>query len=324
MAARVRACAALIGRSLLVLWLAVTLLFVMLAMLRGNPVSLFLDPRLTPELQLRLKAAYGYDAGHLERYFRYLGNVASGDLGVSFTQRQPVARVLFNSVGQSLWLGCFSFVLAMLLCLLLLVALNQRRFVMLKSICRFSVSLMLSMPAFILAALAISILGVRSRWLPIFGTRDLFSSASSPLGEVLELVRHSLLPGFSIAIPLAALFVTYLNQRLARLDNAPFIVSARGRGISELRIFFNHKLRTILPSFVQLCGLYLPSVVGGTLIVESMFGWSGLGLLLIDGVFSRDYPLLMGGCIFSAALVIPGYELADYLRVRIGEGEELP
>lgn len=321
MARKIRAFFALFLHSLLVLWLVVTFLFCLLAVLRGNPISLYLDPRLTPELQDKLKLIYGYDAGHFERYVRYLGNVATGELGVSFVHSKPVTRVLRSAIGRSLWLGSFSFFLAVVLCGGLLVTSNQRGFPLLKRFSRFLVPVILSLPAFTLAALAISFLGVRFDWFPIYGTGSLFRDGTSSWAQFGDLLRHSILPGFSIAIPLSVQFVAYFEQRLENLDEAPFVISARGRGVSERRIFFNHKLRTIFPSFIQLCGLYLPAIICGVVIVEAMFGWSGFSALLIDATMARDYPLLMGCSIWCAALLIPGYELADYIRARLGEGE---
>ncbi|MDJ0838035.1 MAG: ABC transporter permease [Acidobacteriota bacterium] len=309
-----------LARYLLVLWLAVTLLFIALNLLKGNPVELFLDSRVKPEVQERLMQIYGYDAHPVKRYVLYLGNVVRGRLGHSFVHGKPVSFLLANSIGKSLWLALFSFTVSLILCFSLLAGMAQRRFPWLRKACSAFVSIAMAMPPFIVAVLLLGIVSVRLGWLPQYGTRDLFATETGTLGAFWDLFRHTILPGFAIAIPSAGQFAAYLHERLEKLEDAPFVLSARGRGVSERRVFTNHQLRTLLPSFIQLCGLFLPALAGGVMVIEAIFGWSGMGALLIDSVSGRDYPLLLGGCIWCAALVIPGYEMADYFSNRWGTG----
>ncbi len=312
-----------LAHFVLVLWLVVTLLFCILVIIRGNPVSLFLDQRLTPELQENLKQIYGYDRTPLAQYFHYLGNLARGEFGASFSQKQSVRDVLGARIGKSLWLGGLSYVLAIGLTLLILMGLHLPKWLWLRRFCEGLYTMFLTIPAFIFATLFIAWLGVRLNWFPVFGSRSLFQEETSGLAAFGNLLYHSILPAFSVALPLCGRFTAFLNGQLNRLDNAPYIMSARGRGLSERRIFFNHKMRALLPVFIQLMGLYLPMIAGGALVIEIMYGWSGLGVVMMDAVLARDYPLLMGGCLWTAFFVIPGYELADYIRERLPGQEAL-
>jgi len=306
-----------VGHFLFVLWLAVTLLFCALVMVRGNPVTLFLDQRLTPELQENLKKIYGYDRSPLSQYVHYLGNLTRGQFGVSFSHKQPVRDVLSNRIGKSLWLGAFSYLLAIALSLLLLMGLQLAPSQKVKRLCELIYTGLLTIPAFIFAALFIAFFGVKLKWFPVFGSRSLFQEELHGLAALGNLVYHSIMPAFSVALPLAGRFTAYLNGQLNRLEKAPYIMSARGRGLSERRVFFNHKMRSLMPVFIQLMGLYAPMIAGGALVIEIMYGWSGMGIVMMEAVFSRDYPLLLGGCLWTAFFVIPGYELADFLRERL-------
>ncbi len=302
---------------LFVVWLVITILFLALVLMKGNPVSLFLDPRLSPELQVRLKKIHGYDRPPLEQYLNYLKNVSGGELGISFMYKRPVKDVLASRLGKTLWLGGLSYCLGTVLCLLLLMGLNLPRSAWLRRGWEMVYLLFLTVPSFIFATLFIAILGVRLKLFPIFGSRDIFAVETFGWQAFLNMLFHSVLPAFSLALPMAGQFTSYLHEQMRILDGKPYILSARGRGVSEWRIFLNHKLRSLLSSFIQLAGLYLPMIAGGALVLEAMFGWSGMGLVLVDATLARDYPLLLGGCLLTAFFVIPGYELSDYVRETI-------
>ena len=310
MADRLRTGIGLLARYLLTLWLAVTGLFLAMVALKGNPVSLYIDPRLSPELITRLERIYGYDAGHVERYFRMMGNLARGELGVSFTHKQPVRELLGPAGRRSLVLAGASLSLALLLALILLAAHARIAPPSVRRVARGLVTTSLTMPPFVVGAMLLSLVATRIDWLPQFGTAPLFDEPGDWPGRV----RHLILPALSLAIPMAGQLAAYLSEHLARLEHAPFVISARGRGVSGRRIFWNHQLRLMLPEVAQLLGLYLPALAGGVIIIESLFGWSGIGLLLIDAAGAHDYPLLIGGCLWCAVFVIPGYELADRFR----------
>ena len=302
----------LIFRYLLTIWLAVTALFVLLVLIRGNPIGMYVDTRLTPERQANLKRIYGYDRPAIVQYGHYLRNLGRGELGLSFTYKEPVARLLLQRLGNTIWLGTFTYLLGFVLCAFLVYGLSRPGWM--ARLCGVLHSVSLSVPSFLLATLFIAVLGVRLKLLPLYGSRSLFADETHAF---LDLLRHSLMPAFSMAIPLAGQLAAWFQEHVRQLDEAPFVLAARGRGVPERRIFFNHKLRTILPGVIQVAGLYLPMIVGGALAMEALFGQAGIGLLLFDAALARDYPLLLGGCILTALLVIPGYELADWFRDRL-------
>jgi len=302
----------LLARSLLTLWLAVTGLFLAMVVLKGNPVSLFIDPRLSPELIEQLERIYGYDAGHGERYLRMMGNLARGELGVSFAHKRPVRELLGPAGRRSLVLAAAALLLALPLALVLLAGHGRAAPNAIRGLARGLVTITLTMPPFVVGALLLSLVATRLDWLPQFGTAPLFDEP----GDWTARARHLILPALSMAIPMAGQLAAYLSEHLARLEDEPFVTSARGRGVGPWRIFWNHQLRLMLPGLVQLLGLYLPAMAGGVFIVEALFGWSGIGLLLIDAAGAHDYPLLIGGCLWCAVFVIPGYELADRFRAR--------
>jgi peptide/nickel transport system permease protein len=295
---------------MLMLWLTLTLLFLLLALVKGNPIELYLDPRLSQAQRQNLARAYGYDRSRVEQYFHYLVNIPRGELGLSFSFKRPVREVLAERIGPSLGLGLAGYLSGLILSGFLLAGLAQTRRPLLRGTCDRLRQVLLAVPGFVVATL---LLGLLTRYWPLFpafGSRNLFAENRG----FWDMLHHAVLPVLSLALPVAGTFTTYLSERMRDLDDAPFVISARGRGVAETRIFWNHKLRQLMPDLVQLLGLYLPTVAGGALVIEALFGWSGMGLLMFDAVFDRDFPLLVGGTLWTVLLVVPAYELADHWR----------
>lgn len=297
-----------------VLWLVLTLVHLGLFVAGGNPVDLLVDSRLSPAQQAALEKKFGYDAPPLEQYGRYLAAVAQGDFGISFLYKAPVAKVLLPRMGKSALLGSLALLFALLFSLILLLALHRSPYRSLKKIAEGWLQLIIAVPAFVWAPIMIAWLARSWEWFPSYGSRSLFLDQTSPLSVILDTLWHALLPAFCLSLPLAGQLTAYLHEQLRHTEQAPFIMSARGRGVSARNLFWNHQFRHVLPSLVQWLGLYFPILAAGAVVIEAIFGWPGLGLVLLDAVLGRDYPLLLGGCIWMTCLVVPSYKLADWFR----------
>lgn len=309
---------------LLVLWFTLSLIFLALVAMKGNPISLFMDPRLGTERLAELEALYGYSDSPLQQYLNYLRNVVRGELGFSFLFKRPVADVIPQRLLASVGLGLSAYFLAGGLSILLLLGLDKRRPQVLQKCSTALHMFLLSVPSFVLATLLMGLLGVRWHLFPITGSRGLFAQDLGFWANFVDIAHHAVLPVLSLALPFTGQLTAYLQEQLVALEQSPFVISARGRGLSEQRIFWNHKLRVLLPSVFQLGGLYLPTVAVGTLIIESIFGWSGMGELLFDAVTARDFPLLLGGSLGTVLFVVTGYEVANHLRSSLSpQGKEV-
>lgn len=302
-------------RTLLLMWTAASLAFVCLIGARGNPVDLYIDPRVPTETVAKLKARYGYDQPAWQQYRRFVLGLAGGELGYSFVHKKPVAKVLLKPMTRSLILGFTACLTACLLATLLLWGQQPlagappwaQRF------CYGLQNILLVVPSFLLAALLLHVVAVRWRWLPVHGSSE---------GDWWVSPNHLVLPALAVALPFAAYLASYLGQHMARDIHQSWYLSARGRGISGPRLFWNHQMRLALPILLQVVGLYLPALCNGVLIVETIFGWSGLGLLMVEAVTGRDYPLLIGGCLWSAWMTVIAYQFADAQRRRHATGLE--
>lgn len=299
------------------LWLCMTLVFSALVLMHGNPVSLYLDPRLDEAQRERLAQQYGYDQKPWQQYQNYCLNLMRGDLGVSFLMKRPVSEILPRRMLASFILGSAALVLALALSTLLLLGLHHPHWRACAPYCDALLAFCLSLPPFVMASLAMGLLAVRWRFFPVAGSHALFTDHMSTWQRLLDASYHLVLPALSLAVPLAAQVSAYLHERLRQMDNAPFVISAMGRGLSPVRVFWNHKVRVLLPSLAQIAGLYLPALAAGTLVIESIFGWSGMGLLFLDAAQGRDFPLLLGGSALTITFTLLGYQIADALREQL-------
>lgn len=300
----------------------ITILFIGLTLIKGNPITLFSDPRLGEGQIQALKEMYGYDRSSLEQYITYLGNILRGDLGHSFTFKRPVAEIIPGRLNSSMQLGLAVYSSASLISLMLLLGMYRSSNQWVQRVSQQLHLILLSMPSFVLATLLMAVFAVHWRLLPMVGRHDLFAADFTAWQAFWDQVRHAILPTISLALPLAGRLTAYIHEQMQDIEKAPYILSARGRGVTEGRIFWNHKLRVLLPDLIQWAGLYLPTIAGGTLIIESIFGWTGMGMMLFDAVSERDYPLLLGGTISVTLFVVCGYELADYLREQLQTREQ--
>lgn len=299
-------------RMLLVIWLVLTVTFMGLKIMGGNPVSLMVEPRMSPQTRENLKARYGYDASSWQQYGALMTRAMRGDLGISFTHKQPVSQVLLRRIPRTLLLGAVALMLATAMAGLLILGHAAKRPLWMRS-SRAVTSVVLSVPSFVLGAVFMAVVGVRWGWLPFHGVRPLFAEPNSVSNYAVS-PGHLILPALALALPLAGQFAAYLQEWLRPLDRAPFVISARGRGVSKMRVLFNHKLRQLKAPAIQMLGLQLPMLACGALVIECMFGWDGMGLLMYDALLARDLPLLLGACVWTTAFVVLGYEMADRWR----------
>lgn len=305
-----------LGQTVLVIWLVLTLVYAGLHLAGGNPIDLLIDARLSNAQREVLSEKFGYQDPPLVRYARYLANTSKGDFGISFLYKMPVGKVLLPRIIKSMGLGLLALSFALVISLVLLASVQDYQPKWMQKVADACLSVLLTVPAFVWAPLVLAFFARELGWFPSYGSRALFLHDQTWLGTITNKFHHAVLPAFCLSLPLAGQLVAYLNEQSKALRHAPFVLSALGRGITPKRVFWNHQLRQILPSLFQWLGLYIPILAGGAVVIEAVFGWPGLGLVLFDAVMARDYPLLLGGCIWLTLLIVPTYKAADWVQLR--------
>jgi peptide/nickel transport system permease protein len=312
-----RQLAARLFKSLIVVLIVTTISFFLIRFAPGDPFA-YDGPNITPAIRAQWRAQYGYDRPLPEQFVRYVTSVAHGQLGYSHSQRRSVAQVLAVAIPRTLLLVGVSLTLSFGLGMLLGVIQATRRGSWIDRAASVVLLFFYSLPDF---WFAIMMLVAFTAWVPLFPSGGIVDPVMHEYMRAwpafLDRVRHLILPSITLTLLISAVIARY--QRSAMLDVLPaeFIQVARAKGLSERRVVWRHALRTSLTPVITLLGLLFPALVGGSLFVETVFSWPGMGLLTADAVFNRDYDLLTASIVVGAVMVAVGNLLADLLHAAV-------
>lgn len=308
---------ALLGRfasALLAGWIVLTAVFFLLRLLPGEPGAAFEDPRVPQEYRQRLRAIYGLDRPLPEQYARWVGGVARGEWGYSLSQHRPVGEILRETAPNTLLLSGAALLVELGLGLALGVAAAARAGSRFDHGLR-AISLALwSVPTFWLGLMLIAGFAVALPLFPPGAMRAVESGSFGLWRRALDFAWHLALPAAAIGLPAAAATARFVRSMVLERLGEPFVQSARARGLSARRVLWGHALRAGLAPIAQLAGLSLAALLSGTIAVEVVFGWPGLGRATYDALVARDYPLLLAGTALSATFVLAGSFLAEALQ----------
>jgi peptide/nickel transport system permease protein len=296
--------------AVVVLLLVATAAFFLIHAAPGDPFS-FENARIPVEIRNEWRHRFGYDRPLLEQYGRYLLNVARGDFGYSHSLHVPVRDAIADRLPRTLLLMGLALVLSFAIAIRLGVYEVRHRRQRRPRVANGASLLMYSVPDF---WLALMLLLAFAYWLPILPAGqmvDVLHDYMSPGQAAWDRVRHLILPLAALTLQLTSMLVRY--QRTALLDVLPadFVRTARAKGTSEDAVISRHALRNALLPMITLAGMALPALVGGAVFVERVFSWPGMGLLAVNAVFVRDYPLVIASVVIGAAMVVAGSLLAD-------------
>jgi peptide/nickel transport system permease protein len=306
-----------LGQAVLTYAVAVTLAFVLMRLTPGDPIPQLDDQqRFTAEQAARLRALYGLDRPILEQYGTFLSGAFRGDLGSSIRYGgRPVTQLLRERLPASLLLG------GLVLVINFTVGTWLGAWQAIRAGSRFdlttsALSLVLyAVPSFWLGTMLAWLFAVTWHLLPAAGMHDPSLTADAGLAaRAFDLVRHLVLPALTLSAVSIASAMRLERSSMMEVLRLDFIRAARARGLSEERVIWRHAFRNALGPLLTLLGLWLPILVTGSVFVEYVFGWPGLGLLASEAISSRDYPLIMGTTLLAAALVIAGGLVSDLLH----------
>jgi peptide/nickel transport system permease protein len=309
-----------VGAALVLLWLVVTITFALVRLAPGDAAELLIPPGAAAEDVARLRAELGLDQPVFVQYARWVGNLLRGDLGESFSLRRPVAQALGEALPISLGLGLTSIALTFLIGVPVGILQAARRGRALDHALTVVTTAVYAAPTYWLALALVAIFTYgAAMWglppalrLPAFGLRTPGAELQG-LPAFLDLVRHAVLPVSILSAVGAAGIARYARSSVADVLAQDFVRTARAKGAPARRIYLRHVLANVLPPLVVLFALALPGVVAGSVFVEFVFAWPGMGRVMVTAIQARDYPVVMGATVIYAALVIVanlGAELA--------------
>lgn len=300
-----------VAAAAMLLWLVVTLTFVLIRLAPGDP-AIFLVPAGASAADVaRVRADLGLDSSMLVQYAQWLRAMLGGDMGTSFASSQPVTAVLSQAAPISLALGGASLALTFLVGVPLGMVQAAKRGHAIDRILTVLTTAVYAAPSFWIALALVAVftygaasLGLPGHWrLPAFGVRTPGVTLQGWAG-VVDVVRHSILPVSILAAVGAAGIARYARSSVADVLRLDFVRTARAKGVATRQVYTRHVLSNVLPSLVVLFGLSLPGLLAGSIFVESVFAWPGLGRATVTAILARDYPVVMGATVFYAIAVI--------------------
>jgi peptide/nickel transport system permease protein len=294
-------------------WLVATLTFAVVVAAPGSYADTVDHPGLTIEQREALRARYGLDQPLHRQYIAWLNAVVRGDLGTSFVTKEPVGRLLARSLPPTLLLGASALAIDFLLGIAIAVAAARRPrgwFDRVSSILGLGLA---GLPSFWVAGLAILVFAILLGWFPASHMHTIGAGRLPPFSRFGDLLHHLALPTACLGLVGAAGTARYLRAALLDVRDERFILAARARGLSERRVLWIHTLRPALLPVVTLLGLSLPILVSGSVVIETIFSWPGVGLALLQAAHARDIPVIMAITILGALAVLLGSLVADVL-----------
>jgi peptide/nickel transport system permease protein len=300
-----------VGQGAVVVFAVATLVFVLLQAAPGDPLTI-VGERVSPEDLDRLRRSFGLDRPIPEQYVRYLANLARGDLGLSLTQHRPVLAALGDAIPNTLLLAAAALLVDFTLGVIIGVFQATRRRPAADTALSLITITLYSTPVFWLGLVLLVVFAQGLGWFPAGGATDPITHASlSPAGRALDRLHHLVLP--ALALGLAAAGYTARHQRSALLEvlGQDFVRTARAKGLGDRVVLLRHALRNALMPTITLAGLAFPVLLSGSVLVESVFAWPGMGRLAAEAIGRRDYPLVTGAALLAAVMVVLGSLLAD-------------
>lgn len=299
-----------ISYMLLILLAASLLIFSLYALTPGDFVSG--NMKLSPERKAELREIYGLNKPLLERYFTWMKSAFQGNFGYSLAQQKPVLQLFNEYIWNSFLLAVVATFLTWVIAVVVGVIVAYKQYTWFDTLVMILIFAAMSVPSFFIGLFLIKMLAVDLKWLPPGGMLTTGSNATGML-YVKEVIQHMTIPVIVMVLLGVGSLTRYFRSNMIDVMKQDYIRTARAKGLKEKKVLFTHALRNALLPAITLVGFELPSLFGGSLIIEKIFNWPGIGQLYMSSFSLRDYPLLMGFTMFIAILTVIGTLLSDIL-----------
>ncbi len=298
-----------LGLSLLILIVVMTAMYAMVFLVPGDPATLALGPRATPELKEALRERMGLDQPILMQIGYFFLNVLQGDLGIDVWSKRPVLDQILEVFPNTLILGIVALGGALILGVLLGCAAVVWRDTWVDRLLGVLSVSVISVPSFVIAIYALIVFAVWLNWLPAIGAGE--------KGDLGSQVRAVILPAFAVGIGWVGYLARLIRASMLEVMDAPHIRTARAFGMPEHRIVFRHALRVAIVPTISVLAVGFGSILSSAVFVESVFSRPGIGTLITGAVEKRNYPVVMGTVLFMTAFYLLVVTAADLLIARL-------
>ncbi|MNO26448.1 Glutathione transport system permease protein GsiC [compost metagenome] len=291
----------------------ITLLsFLIMNMAPGNPVDMLINPNIPKEMLELKKERLGLNDPLFVQYVKWLGGFLKGDLGYSFSSFAPVSQLIGERIGPTLLLASSSLLVGILIAVPVGVISAIHQNSKLDYIMTGLSFLGTSIPPFFLGLGLIYMTGIELKWLPTGGMKTLGGT-----GGISDIILHMILPVTVLGVTIAGKKVRYVRASMLDVLQQEYLRTARAKGLSEFIVTNKHALRNALIPIITVVGAEIPLLLGGSIIIEQVFQWPGIGQLTMEAILSRDYPTLMGLNLVAACIVLSTNLITDILYAAV-------
>ena len=295
--------------------------FVLAKFMPGDPFSGMINPQTPPARLEELREKAGLNDPLPTQYVRWLKNAAHGDFGKSYTMKMPVNRVIGERAQNTFWLALLSMVLMYAIALPLGIIAGRRSGTKIDQGINLYNFLTLSIPGFVMYLVSLLIFGYRLKWFPTGGTVSI--SAGTGLSYIGSRLYHMLLPALSYALIATTGTVQYLRNEIIDAKTQDYVRTARAKGVPTKKVYSHHIFRNSLLPIAAFFGFQITGLLGGSVMIETVFAYPGMGSLFIESISSRDYSVITTLVLLYGLLTLMGSLLSDIImtivdpRIRI-------
>ena len=275
------------------------IVFLIIAMIPGDPATAILGSYATPENVEKLNRDLGLDKHLVQRYFIWLGNMLQGDFGRSFALNRDVLDEVFERFSATLVLAGTSFIFCAFFGILAGVISASRQYSIVDKAITSAVLVGISIPSFFLGMMLILIFAVQLRWFPVSGMWPIYGAR-----DLSALLSHLAMPAFALAVVATGVIARLSRSAMLEVLRQDFVRTARAKGVPERSVVWRHALRAAMVSIIPVLGIQAGFVLSGAVYIEMVFQWPGIGRMLVDAILKRDILLVQGGVVFVAACYV--------------------
>jgi peptide/nickel transport system permease protein len=285
------------------------IVFLIMAMIPGDPATAILGSYATPENVEKLNRDLGLDKPLIQRYFIWLMNLMQGDFGRSFALNRDVLDEVLERFSATLVLAGTSFFLCSMMGIAAGVISAARQYSGVDKLITFAVLLGISIPSFFLGMMMILIFAVQLRWFPVSGMWPIYGAR-----DLAALMSHLTLPAFALSVVATGVIARLSRSAMLEVLRQDFVRTARAKGVHERSVIWRHALKAAMVSIIPVLGIQAGFVLSGAVYIEMVFQWPGVGRMLVDAILKRDILLVQGGVLFVAACYVLFNILVDVLQ----------
>ncbi len=299
-----------LGLAILTLVGVSILIFAIINLAPGGPEVVMVGEDMSPQLAERMRIRLGLHEPIHVRYVRWMWTTLQGDFGFSFRTGHPVLPVVMQNLNRTLVLTFSALVFSVVVSIVVGVVSAVRPYSLFDQFASLIAFMGISMANFWLGLMLMLVFGFHLGWLPISGSGTV-GMDSGTFAYYLDRARYLVLPVFALGFMRLAVLVRFARSGMLEVLGQDFVRTARAKGLPERVVVYQHALRNAMISLVTVIGLSIRFLVGGSVVIEEVFAYSGVGRLTASAVYDRDFPIVMGVCLMVSVVVLAGNLLTD-------------